>query len=563
MSEAEGRLQTVLRELHISGLGVIDDLDLELVGGLNVLTGETGAGKTMVTVGLSLALGARASASMVASGASRARVQAKFDALKGMEDWTDEPEIVLARAVGSDGKTSARIGGQIATASALADLGGRLVEVHGQHQTQKLLGSATQTHLLDRFAGSEHAERVVEHQVLYSKLRATRSELDELTNRAREREREADLLEYQVREIEGAGVHAGELEALTAEEGRLANAERILELAASAHASLADDGMAADSLAAAATALAEAAVLDTDSVDLGERARALSAELAELARDVGNWRGGTALDPERLEEIRARLRELKSLQRKYGETESDIIAYLDESSRRLQELRSDDGRREELRASLGMLMEQVDAIVARISEGRRAAAPSLAGSLTDEINDLGMEGASVQVELPSEEPPNQLGAERAELMLSAGPNQGPKPLSKTASGGELSRTMLACRSVLADLDQVPTLVFDEVDAGIGGAAGLAVGRRLARLAESRQVIVVTHLPQIACFADLHLRVRKQNGRASVESVGDRERVDELARMLSGLPGEKAASHAEELLEEASRSRFGSDSPRVG
>lgn len=547
----------MLRELHISGLGVIEDLDLEFAPGLNVLTGETGAGKTMVTIGISLALGARATASMVAMGARAARVQARFDRLTGIEDWTDEPELILARTVGADGRTSARIGGQIATASALTELGSQLVEVHGQHQTQKLLHPATQTDLLDRSSGAEHLSRVAEHRRLHAQLRSVRDELRELTDRSREREREADLLSYQVREIAAAAVEPDEFDRLETEVGRLANAERILELVGAAREGLAGEGASGDLLGSAAAALTDAASLDPSAAELADRARGLAAEISELARDIGSLQSSTSLDPERLEVSRARLHDLKALQRKYGETEAEILAYMEDAESRLKELQGDDGRRAELLRLETELAAQLDELSEGITRARSEAAPSLAGSLTEQIQELGMEGATVDVSLRSEDPPGSLGAETVELLLTAGPNQAPKPLAKTASGGELSRTMLACRSVLADLDDVPTLVFDEVDAGIGGAAGLAVGRRLAGLAESRQVLVVTHLPQIACFADLHIRVSKEDGRARVEPVGDKDRVEELARMLSGLPGERAASHAEELLEEASKSRLGS------
>jgi DNA repair protein RecN (Recombination protein N) len=545
----------VLHELRITGLGVIDDLDLELHAGLNVLTGETGAGKTMVTVGLALALGARGTASLVRAGRAAARIQARFDAPAGTEEWSEDGELILARSVGAEGKSSARIGGQLATASALAQLGEGLVEVHGQHQAQRLLHAATQTAFLDRSAGEAHLVALATYRESFEALRLVRAQLDELRDDARDRERELDLLAYQVKEIHAIDPQPDETPALVAEEARLAHVERLLEEAGAAEAALAADEGVADALGDVAGALEAAASLDAGAGELATRARGLAAELGELARDVRGYREGLLADPQRLQEARDRLASLKALQRKYGETDGDVLTFLSGAEERLDALTGADDRIADLAAREQELAATAAARAAVISEGRAAAAPGLARAIGEELEELGMPGARVEVEL---EPLTELagaGAERAELRFSGAPGQPLQPLAKTASGGELSRTMLACRSVLADLDDVPTLVFDEVDAGIGGQAGLAVGRRLARLALGRQVLVVTHLPQIACFADRHVRVRKEGDEATVEVLDDRERVAELSRMLAGLAdSESAVSHAEELLGEAAKVR---------
>ena len=547
----------MLHELRITGLGVIDDLDLELHAGLNVLTGETGAGKTMVTVGLALALGARGTASLVRAGRTAARIQARFDAPTGSEEWSEDGELILARSVGAEGKSSARVGGQLATASALAQLGEGLVEVHGQHQAQRLLHAATQTAFLDRSAGEAHLVALATYRESFEALRLVRAQLDELRDDARDRERELDLLAYQVNEIHAVDPQPEETPALVAEEARLAHVERLLEEAGAAEAALADDEGVADALGDVAGALEAAASLDAGAGELATRARGLAAELGELARDIRGYREGLLADPQRLQEARDRLASLKALQRKYGETDGDVLRFLSGAEERLDALTGAEDRIAELAAREQELAATAAARAAVISEGRAAAAPGLARAIGDELEELGMPGARVEVEL---EPMTELagaGAERAELRFSGAPGQPLQPLAKTASGGELSRTMLACRSVLADLDDVPTLVFDEVDAGIGGQAGLAVGRRLARLALGRQVLVVTHLPQIACFADRHVRVRKEGDEATVEVLDDRERVAELSRMLAGLAdSESAVSHAEELLGEAAKVRAG-------
>ncbi len=546
----------MLRELHITGLGVFDDLDLELHPGLNVLTGETGAGKTMVTVGLSLALGARATGSLVRDGAGAARVQVRFDAPEGTEEWAEDGELVLARSIGADGKSSARVGGQMATASVLSSLGASLVEVHGQGQAQGLLSASIQTEFLDRFAGDAHVVALARYRQTWDGWRSANAALKELTEAAREREREIGLLDYQVREIEAVGPRSGETEDLTGEESRLAHVERLLERAAAAEQILTGETSPADEAAAAAALLEDAARHDREASPLGGRARGSAAELSELARDVRAYRESLVVDPDALQGVRERLAALKGLQRKYGATDDEVRAFLGLASERLATLATADERLAELTSEVDHLTNELEDRASAVTAGRTRAAPGLAEALERELHELGMPGAVVEVWLETTDP-GPAGEERVELRLAPSTGQRLAPLAKAASGGELSRTMLACRSVLADVDEVPTLVFDEVDAGIGGEAGLAVGRRLARLACGRQVLVVTHLPQIACFADRHIVVAKQAGKAHLRVLSDDERVQELSRMLAGLTGsEGAVTHAEELLAAASSSRAG-------
>jgi DNA repair protein RecN (Recombination protein N) len=547
----------VLRELHISGLGVIDDLELELHPGLNVLTGETGAGKTMVTIGLSLALGGRGAASLVRPGARAAGAQARFDATPAVIDggWAEEGEVVLARQVTADGRSVARIGGQLAPVSALAELGSGLVEMHGQHQGLRLLATAAQTGFLDRFAGAGHLALVAELEAVARRLRAVRTRLEELHEGAREREREADLLAYQVREIRAANPAPGERATLEVEEGRLAHAERLLELSARAEASLSGEEAGADALRSAAAALRAAADLDPSAGGFAARAAELSEVAGELARDVRGYGERLQLDPGRLEDVRQRIGVLRDLERKYGADEAEVLAFVERAASRLVELGSAEDASAELSAELEEAQARLGDLAARVSRGRRAAAPELARALVAELEELGMEGARAEVSLVELPEIGPSGGERAEFLFAGGTAQALLPLAKVASGGELSRTMLACRSVMVDLDDVPTLVFDEVDAGIGGRAATAVGRRLSRLGARRQVIVVTHLPQIASFADRHVRVEKRRGTATVQVLDDRGRVEELSRMLSGLPESVSASvHAEELLAQAHRAR---------
>jgi DNA repair protein RecN (Recombination protein N) len=549
-------IPTVLLELHIAGLGVIEDVTLEPALGLSVLTGETGAGKTMVTVGLSLALGRRARAGMVRSGGSRATIEARFDVrgVPAASEWAEEGDLILARVLRTDGRSTARAGGQLAPLSTLEALGEGLVEVHGQHQTQRLLRPSAQLAFLDRFAGREHVQVVDRYRAAHASLRDARGGLDRLDRETREREREKDLLAYQVEEIEAASLRGGEVADLQAEEVRLAGAEGIRERLAAALAALSAEGGGADAVRVGAAAVAEAAEIDVGLGELARRLASLAEEVADAAAGVRDAGDAVELDPARLEAVRDRIAAILGLERKYGEGEEGVLAYLDEARGRLAALEGAGQERDRLAEDVGRLEAECGELAARVSSGRAGAAPKLTESLIRELGDLGMEGATVEVRLTGEPALGPDGAETAVLLFSGGPGQEPQPFGAVASGGELSRTMLACRTVLADLDDVPTLVFDEVDAGIGGRAGVAVGRRLARLARTRQVLVVTHLPQIACFADRHFRVTKDGGTAAVTALDDAGRVEELSRMLSGMPTEEAATHAEQLLAEAAREK---------
>jgi DNA repair protein RecN (Recombination protein N) len=544
----------VLHELHVADLGVIADVDLELHPGLNVLTGETGAGKTMITVALSLALGRRASSALVRDGARTARVEARFDAtaLAEAEDWAEDGTLVLARAIDADGRSTARVSGRLAPVSVLERLAAELVELHGQHESTALRSPAAQTAFLDRFVGPAHLREVDEHARVFAELAAAERELAGIDAVARERERDADVLAFQVAEIEAVGPRPGELAELEAEAARLAGAERLLERADEAERALRGDGAAADTLAIAASALEDVAAIDGSAVPLLERARSLREEAAELARDVRDHRDTLEADPARLAAIVERIAAVRALLRKYGDSEDAVLAFLAGARERAAGIGSSEGRRARLARDVATLREDAAQRARTIAAARARAAPRLAGAIEAELEDLGMADASIAIELvPGEASP--VGTERAAFLFSGGRRQRRLPLAKVASGGELSRTMLACRTVLVDADAVPTLVFDEVDSGIGGAAAAAVGRRLAALARERQVLVVTHLPQIASFADRHVVVEKADGTAAARDLDDEERIAELTRMLAGLAGsEAAAAHAQELLAEAGR-----------
>jgi DNA repair protein RecN (Recombination protein N) len=547
----------VLEELHVANLGVIDDATLQLSDGLNVLTGETGAGKTLIAVGLSLALGSRAGSGMVKAGSPAASVEARFRlAVDGSDpeleslvgDAEREPlEVVLARSIGVEGRSSARLNGRLAPVSVLASLGERLVEIHGQNQASRLLSPAAHTAFLDRFAGKDHERLVEALRTSHAASRAAGAALQALDTAAREREREKDLLGYLIREIEAAVVIPGQMASLADEESRLEHAGRILELAEVAERSIGEEGGATDRLAEAAASAQAIATLDPGAATVGARVRSVATEVADVVLELRRYRESVEVDPERLAVVQERLRALKALERKYGDGEAGILSYLAEATRALRSLEGMGAERDALEARVRELSAETAASAALVSAGRTRAAPRLATALTKEVRALGMPGAGVSIDLAALDEPAADGAERVEFGFSGGRGQPRQPLARAASGGELSRVMLACRSVLAELDDAATLVFDEVDAGIGGRTAVAVAERLAQVATRRQVLVVTHLAQIAARADRHFLVTKDDGAATVRALDGEERVEELARMLSGGSGKASLAHARELI----------------
>jgi DNA repair protein RecN (Recombination protein N) len=545
----------VLDELHVARLGVVEDATLSMGPGLNCLTGETGAGKTLITVGLALAVGARGTPGLLRAGHSSLAVEARFRMDRPgpeLQEWLDDEEVagdelVLARTITADGRSSARIGGRLAPVSALAAAGSRLVEIYGQNQAERLSAASAQLEFLDRFLGPEHLETLRRYRAEFRELRRIRAALDELERGAREREREKDLLQYQIREIETAEIAPGELASLTDEEARLAHADRIITLVGTAEQALGEDGGAADRLREAAAASQSAAVLDPAAKGHSERVASLVAEAVDALAETRAYRESVQIDPARLEHVRERVQALKGLQRKYGGGEEGVLAYVSEARARLSTLEGEQGSRAELAERAEKVSQVVTTLAAGLTERRTDGGGALAEALQAEVAQLGMPGASVSIQLVPSQDLGPDGGERAELGFSEGSGQPALPLAKAASGGELSRMMLACRSVLADLDDVATLVFDEVDAGIGGRTAHAVAARLAGLGRSRQVVVVTHLAQIAARADTHFVVIKEGGEATVRLVEGEERVEEIARMLSGTTGEVSRAHARELM----------------
>jgi DNA repair protein RecN (Recombination protein N) len=529
----------MLLELRVRDLGVIADLRLLLGPGMTAVTGETGAGKTLVVEAIELLVGGRADPVLVRPGADEAWVEGRF--LDGDE------EIVLARAVpAGGGRSRAYIDGRMAPVSALAEAGRALVDLHGQHAHQSLLSAATQRAALDAFGGHD-LRPVAEAR---DRLRAAESSLAALGGDARSRARELDLLRFQLEEIAAADVtDADEDRALEGEEDRLADATASREAALAAHDLLLEDGGAMDAVGAALAAVAGRPPL----AGFVDRLRGLQAEISDAASDLRAAGESLQDDPARLAAVRERRNLLRELRRKYGDTLADVLAFARDTAARAEELESHDARVAELENEREQARQALRKAEAALGKQRRASAPALAAAIQGRLQELAMARATIAVAVGEDDPGDDVT-----FLLAANHGEPVLPLAKVASGGELARAMLAARLVLSAAPS--TLVFDEVDAGIGGEAAVAVGRALAALGRQSQVLVVTHLPQVAAFADAQVAVRKaeRDGRTVAEAVvldDETARVVELSRMLSGQPeSETARGHAEELLTVAAEER---------
>lgn len=530
----------MLRELQVRDLALVESAQVRFGPGLNLLTGETGSGKSLIIDALGLCLGARASLDQVRHGAERAVVEASFESPTG--------PLVLTRQVGK--RSAARIDGHPATPTQLRELTASLVGIHGQHEYQTLLDPEAQTLLLDTHGGALEARWAVAE--LHSAWSAVAGRLEGLRRMEARGRREEEYLRWQLQELNAAGLRPGEDEELGAERSVARNGARLAELVAQALESLRGD----EGLPAAGAGVQAAADLDPRLQEVGSRLAAVQDELADLTAELRRYAENLDADPRRLEALEERLALLETIKRKYGGSLEEAIAERDRLA--LQLSQADDlgsaiaAAESELAQARAGLLEAA----AELTRRRQEAALRMGAEVSAELEGLRLEGARFEVRLSPRPEIMAEGAELAEMLFSANPGEPLQPLARVASGGELSRVMLAIKSVGAEADSLPTLVFDEVDAGIGGEAALQVGLRLKALGAGRQVLVVTHLAQIACFADHHLVVEKTAGsggrnRVQVRELReDGERAAELARMMSGTVTEKAIARAQELLEEA-------------
>ncbi|AMW09616.1 DNA repair protein RecN [Streptomyces qaidamensis] len=565
--------------MRIRSLGVIDDAVVELSPGFTAVTGETGAGKTMVVTSLGLLLGGRADPALVRIGAGKAVVEGRITVPRGAAVAVraeeagaelDDGALLVSRTVSAEGRSRAHLGGRSVPVGVLAELADELVAVHGQTDQQGLLKLSRQRQALDRYAGDAVAGPLAKYGEAYKRLRAVAAELDEITTRARERAQEADLLRFGLDEIAAVEPRAGEDAELAEEAERLGHAEALASAAAVAHAGLAGnpedpEGVDAGTLVAGAQrALDAVRSHDPALAALADRIGEIGILLRDAAGDLAGYADDLDADPLRLAAVEERRAALTGLTRKYGEDIATVLAWAEQSAARLTELDGDDGRIGELTAERDALRSELGGLAQALTDARTEAAERFAAAVTAELASLAMPHARVSFDIRQTEDPEGVevggrpvaygpaGADEVELLLAPHPGAPPRPIAKGASGGELSRVMLAVEVVFAGTDPVPTYLFDEVDAGVGGKAAVEIGRRLARLAKTAQVVVVTHLPQVAAFADRQLLVEKTNDgsvtRSGVKVLEGEDRVRELSRMLAGQEdSETARAHAEELL----------------
>ncbi|MFE1416510.1 DNA repair protein RecN [Streptomyces sp. NPDC058746] len=568
--------------MRIRSLGVIDDAVVELSPGFTAVTGETGAGKTMVVTSLGLLLGGRADPALVRIGAKAAVVEGRIvmrpdapAAVRAEEAGAelDEGALLISRTVSAEGRSRAHVGGRSVPVGLLGELADDLVAVHGQTDQQGLLRPARQRQALDRYAGDAVAVPLEKYGAAYRRLRAVAVELEEITTRARERAQEADLLRFGLDEIAAVEPVAGEDAELAAEAERLGHAESLASAAQLAHAALAGnpedpEGIDANTLVAGAHRALES-VRSHDPATLGalaERIGELGILLADVAGELAGYADDLDADPLRLAAVEERRAALTQLTRKYGTTGGvdGVLEWAEKGAERLLELDGDDERITELTAERDGLRSELSLLAQALTDARVEAATRFASAVTAELASLAMPHARVTIDIRQVEDPEGVdvdgrpvaygpsGTDEVELLLAPHPGAQPRPIAKGASGGELSRVMLAVEVVFAGSDPVPTYLFDEVDAGVGGKAAVEVGRRLAKLAKSAQVVVVTHLPQVAAFADRQLLVEKTNDgsvtRSGVTVLEGEDRIRELSRMLAGHEDSVSArAHAEELL----------------
>ena len=569
----------MLEELRITGLGVIDEAVLELAAGLTVVTGETGAGKTMVVQGLSLLFGGRADAGRVRPGSSKAVVEGRLllapdhpavDRAHDAGGDLDDDTLLVTRTVGADGRSRAHVGGRSVPVAVLGEVGEQVLALHGQSDQLRLLKPAQQREALDRFAGPELLALRERFAGAWARWRDVQSTLAQLEAEAQERAREAELLRLGVAEVEALQPQPGEDVSLHAEIERLANADDLRLAASSAQQALTGDESAdavdaLQLLTAARRSLEVGGAHDATLGELAGRAREAAVLVADLAQELASYVAGVDADPVRLTVAQERLAALTTVIRRHAAADLEgVLAWSAGASDRLLALDSTGDTVSALREEEVALSHLLGQLAEQLSAARLAAATRFGKAVTAELAALAMPQAVADAAVTQREAPDGLtvgdrrlhagahGVDDVELLLTPHPGSPARALHKGASGGELSRVMLAVEVVFAGSDGTPIMVFDEVDAGVGGAAAVEVGKRLARLARDHQVVVVTHLPQVAAFADQHLQVRKDSDSGSVTRSGivaldDAGRIAELSRMMAGSDTGLSRGHAEELL----------------
>jgi DNA repair protein RecN (Recombination protein N) len=551
----------MLTDLYIKNFAIIDNLHVSFSRGLNCLTGETGAGKSIIIDAVNLVLGGRASAELIRTGEEEAVVEALFDltGLDGVlsmlaESGVDcDGELLVKRTVSRSGRNRVFVGGSLSTIAALSDLCRRLINIYGQHESQTLLKPDNHLLLLDGFASLSPLRD--EFAAVHDRYRRTLSAISRIDEGERESARRIDLLSFQSSEIAGAALHPGEEEELERERQLLVHGEKLQNNSRMGFDAIyGGDSSILGQLRLVQAGIGEVCAIDPSLTETAESLNSAYLQLEDAALSLRDYSARVEADPQRLQALSDRLDLIHRLKKKYGTTVAEIIAYREEIDRELGELANRGEARGGLERELLELEGRMAALGSELSTRREKAAKALGAAMEKELHELAMRHASFRVTLERLSEPRATGLERAEFLFSPNPGEAPKPLARVASGGELSRLMLALKQLHPESD-VPTLVFDEVDSGIGGATSALVGEKLKRVAGGQQVLCITHLPQVAAFADHHLKVEKvvEGGRTrtSVASLAAEGRVTEMARMLGGVRiTEKTLEHAREMIEEA-------------
>lgn len=565
----------MLRELSIRNLAVIEEVTVQFHNGFHVLTGETGAGKSILIDALSLLIGGRGSSDMVRYGCDKAEMEAMFELPAGHPVWKvmeklglkvspEELLLVIRRELTAHGKSACRINGSIVNLTMLREVGECLVNVHGQHEHQSLLKSEHHLEWLDLFAGGELADIKQAYQGVYTEYQKVKSALRNVEESTRQNMQLLDLYRFQIEEIEAAGLKPGEEEWLTEEKSKLAHMEKIMYSVEGAYSLLyGTEGL--DAFSRALTKLEDIRAYDGAALNpIVEQLQSAFYQAEDAVFQLRSYKENVQSDPERLAEISDRLDMIHTLKRKYGESIPDILAYKEKIARERDLIENRDEHLQKLMEQAEKLHAKAVKLGSKLSERRREAGDRLAASIEAELKQLGMSRTVFHVQLEQQQSGDEVrlgvsGIDEASFMLAPNPGEPLKPLSKIASGGEMSRIMLALKSIFAKIDQVPVLVFDEVDTGVSGRAAQAIAEKMSRLSAQCQVFSITHLPQVACMADYHYeiskRIERERTSTSVKELSDKERIEELARMLGGVEvTEKTRHHAQEMLHLADRQK---------
>lgn len=560
----------MLQSLYLENIALIEKLGIELFPGFNVLTGETGAGKSIIIDAVNFVLGERTSRDLIRNGAARAKVEAVFNlnegdaafaALDALGIEYDGNELILSRELSAAGRNACRVNGTLVPVASLKSVSDTLVDIHGQHEHQALLDAENHISYLDAYCHAESLPIIEKIDAIVSRRSELMLKRNSGFSSEREREREMDMLRYQIEEIASANLEAGEEERLNAEKTVLLNAERIRTALETAHMALsgAEEGSALSAIDTARRSMRDIAALNKDYEALGDKIEELYYAAEDISFVLRDTSENVESDMQRLEEIEQRLKLISDLKRKYGRTVEDVIDFGKDAGTKLNELENAEALAAELDAKLDKLKAEYNVAADELSKVRRAAGDRLKRDVLNELKDLGMAKAMFDVALSdaSGGEPRKGGRETAEFMLSANPGEPLKPLEKVASGGELSRIMLCFKSIFADNDRVPTLIFDEIDTGISGRTAAVVGEKMLGIAKKHQVICVTHLAQIAALADAHLMVRKyddgKNTFVETRQLNEEEKVQRIAQMMDGESDSPSAlTHARELIARADK-----------